>query len=88
MSCLVQRVERRANSVDTHTALGEPVHVRLLVQHEPAAQVGAALVLMCLTYFDVLGRELYGRFMSMSIVTVGAITLAAALGNLRARALA
>jgi len=49
---------------------------------------GAALFLMCLTYFDVLGRELYGRFMSMSIVTVGAITLAAALGNLRARALA
>ena len=47
-----------------------------------------AIVLMSFTLFDVMGRTLYSRFMSLSIVTVAAITLAAALAHLRARALA
>lgn len=48
----------------------------------------AALVLMCLTIFDVMGRALYGRFMALSIVTVAAVSLAAALAHLRWRGLA
>lgn len=48
----------------------------------------AALLLMCLTIFDLMGRELYGRFMAMSLVTVAALVLAFALANLRWRKVA
>jgi hypothetical protein len=48
----------------------------------------AALLLMCLTIFDLMGRELYARFMAKSIVTVAALVLAFALANLRWRRVA
>jgi len=48
----------------------------------------AALALMCLTIFDLMGRELYARFMAMSLVTVAALVLAFALANLRWRKVA
>ena len=48
----------------------------------------SAIAVMSFTIFDVMGRMLYARFMSLSIVTVAAIALAAALAHLRARALA
>jgi hypothetical protein len=44
---------------------------------------GAALGLMGLTFFDVLGRALYARFMALSVITVCALGLAAALAHLR-----
>jgi hypothetical protein len=47
-----------------------------------------ALVLMCLTMFDLMGRELYGRFMALSLVTVAAMMLAMGLAHLRWRKLA
>lgn len=52
------------------------------------AFLGAALVLMCLTMFDVMGRELYGRFMGLSLVTVSALGVAWGLAHLRWRKLA
>jgi hypothetical protein len=48
----------------------------------------AALVTMCLTTFDMLGRARYGRFMALGIVTICAIVVAASLINLRRQALA
>lgn len=50
--------------------------------------LGAALLLMGLTTFDLMGRELYGRFMSWSLVTVSAACLAWGLAHLRWRRLA
>jgi hypothetical protein len=50
--------------------------------------VGAALALMCLTIFDVMGRALYSRFMALSIVSVAAVAVAGGLAHLRWRALA
>lgn len=47
-----------------------------------------ALAVMGLTIFDVMGRDLYARFMALSIVTVSALAVALALARLRARALA
>jgi hypothetical protein len=52
------------------------------------ATLGLALVLMCLTIFDLMGRDLYGRFMALSIVSVSALGLAAGLAHLRWRKLA
>jgi hypothetical protein len=49
---------------------------------------GAALGLMGLTLFDVMGRDLYARFMARSIVSVAAIAAIAALAHLRWRELA
>ena len=49
---------------------------------------GIAIVLMCLTIFDVMGRGLYARFMALSIVTVTAIATVITLAHLRWRALA
>lgn len=49
---------------------------------------GAALALMGLTIFDLMGRELYARFMARSIVSVAAIAAIAALAHLRWRELA
>jgi hypothetical protein len=49
---------------------------------------GAALVLMGLTFFDIMGRTMYTRFMALSIVSVAALAVAAALARLRWRALA
>jgi len=43
---------------------------------------------MGLTIFDVMGRALYGRFMTLSVVTVCALTVAAGLAHLRWRHLA
>jgi len=48
----------------------------------------AALSLMGLTIYDLMGRVNYARFMSMSLVTVAALALAYALSNLRRRGLA
>jgi hypothetical protein len=48
----------------------------------------AALVLMGLTIFDIMGRALYGRFMALSIVSVAALGVAAALCHLRWKGLA
>jgi hypothetical protein len=50
--------------------------------------LAGALVLMCLTMFDLMGRELYGRFMALSLVTVSALVVAAGLAHLRWRKLA
>jgi hypothetical protein len=49
---------------------------------------GTALVLMSFTIYDVMGRVLYGRFMAMSIVSVAALCIAAALAHLRWKAIA
>ena len=49
---------------------------------------GAALALMGLTIFDVMGRALYGRFMGLSLVTVAACSIAVSLWHLRQRQLA
>ena len=50
--------------------------------------LAAALVLMCLTMFDVMGRDLYGRFMSFSLVTVSALAIVWGMAHLRWRKLA
>jgi hypothetical protein len=50
--------------------------------------LAASLALMCLTVFDVMGREVYGRFMALSIVTVCALWVAGGLAHLRWRKLA
>jgi hypothetical protein len=50
--------------------------------------VGIALAIMGLTMFDVMGRELYGRFMALSVVTVCALAVGAGLVHLRWRQLA
>jgi hypothetical protein len=49
---------------------------------------GASIGVMCLTIFDVMGRALYTRFMALSIVTVAALGVVAALARLRWRELA
>jgi hypothetical protein len=46
------------------------------------------LVVMGLTIFDLMGRDLYSRFMALSIVSVTALGVVAALAHLRWRALA
>jgi hypothetical protein len=48
----------------------------------------AALVLMGLTIFDVMGRTLYRHFMTLAIVSACAISLVVVLAHLRRRALA
>ena len=50
--------------------------------------LGLALALMCLSNFDLLGRELYGRFMALSIISVCALIVAVALVGARRRRLA
>lgn len=50
--------------------------------------LAASLALMCLTVFDLMGRELYGRFMALSIVTISALWVAGGLAHLRWRKLA
>lgn len=47
-----------------------------------------ALSAMGLTFFDLMGRALYGRFMALSLVSVSALGLAAALAHLRRNQLA
>ena len=43
---------------------------------------------MCLTTFDLMGRELYGQFMALSLVSVCALAVAAGLVHVRGRGLA
>ena len=50
--------------------------------------LGVAIALMCLTTFDLMGRELYGRFMALSLVSVCALAVAAGLVHVRGRGLA
>jgi hypothetical protein len=50
--------------------------------------VGLALATMSFTTFDVMGRAGYARFMDLSIVTVAALGLLAALAHVRWRRLA
>jgi hypothetical protein len=50
--------------------------------------VAVALAVMCLTMFDLMGRALYGRFMSWSVVTVAALAVAVGLAHVRWRRLA
>lgn len=45
--------------------------------------VALSLGVMGLAIYDVLGRELYGRFMALSIVSVCALAMVAALAHLR-----
>jgi uncharacterized membrane protein YuzA (DUF378 family) len=52
------------------------------------ALTAVALGLMGLTFFDVMGRTLYTQFMALSIITVCALGLAAALAHLRQQHLA
>jgi hypothetical protein len=49
---------------------------------------GAAMALMGLSIFDLMGRDLYGRFMMLSIVSVAAVAVAVALAHLRWKAIA
>jgi hypothetical protein len=49
--------------------------------------VAVALGTMCLTTFDVMGRAAYGEFMRLSVVTVAAIAVVAALSRVRSRRL-
>jgi hypothetical protein len=50
--------------------------------------VGLALGVMGLTIFDLMGRDLYVRFMMLSLVSVAAVGVAAALATLRWKAVA
>ena len=50
--------------------------------------LAAALALIGLSTFDLLGRELYGQFMALSVISVCALTIAVGLLHLRWRALA
>jgi hypothetical protein len=50
--------------------------------------LGAALALMSLTMFDVMGRTLYGQFMALSVISVCALAVAAGLVHVRYRGLA
>jgi hypothetical protein len=50
--------------------------------------LGAALAIMCLSTFDLMGRELYGRFMALSAISVCALGVAVGLLHLRWRRLA
>jgi hypothetical protein len=50
--------------------------------------LGLALALMGLSSFDLMGRALYGRFMTLSIISVCALIVAAALVHARRRRLA
>jgi len=50
--------------------------------------VAVSLGVMGLAIYDVLGRELYGQFMALSIVSVCALGVVASLAHLRVRALA
>jgi hypothetical protein len=50
--------------------------------------VALSLGVMGLAIYDVLGRELYGQFMALSIVSVCALGVVASLAHLRVRALA
>jgi hypothetical protein len=52
------------------------------------AVVALALGVMGLAIYDVLGRELYGQFMALSVVSVCALAVVASLAQLRVRALA
>jgi hypothetical protein len=52
------------------------------------AITATGFALTSLTIFDILGRTLYGRLTAWSVVTVGAVALAASLTRLRWRALA
>jgi hypothetical protein len=47
------------------------------------ALTGTALAVMGLTFFDLMGRTFYGQFMALSVVSVCALGLLAALANLR-----
>jgi len=49
--------------------------------------VAVALATMCLTTFDVMGRAAYGWFMRLSVVTLAAIVVLAALARVRSRRL-
>jgi len=49
--------------------------------------VAVALATMCLTTFDVMGRTAYGQFMSLSLVTIAATGVVAALAHVRSRRL-
>ncbi len=49
---------------------------------------GAALAVMGLSLFDLMGRAAYGQFMALSVVTVCAVIVAATLAQIRLRALA
>ena len=73
--------------------LGTPAIVCLIDRWRELTPVwqwplGAALALMCLTMFDVMGRAAYGRFMELSIVTVCALAIGVGLAHLRWRKLA
>jgi hypothetical protein len=52
------------------------------------AFTAAALAVMGLTLFDVMGRTLYWRFMALAVISVCAIGVAIVLAHLRMRALA
>ena len=49
---------------------------------------GVALAVMGFTMFDILGRELYGRFMALSAITVCALVVAGGLVHVRRQGLA
>ena len=49
---------------------------------------GLALGVMGFTMFDILGRELYGRFMAVSAITVCALVVAVGLVHVRRQKLA
>jgi hypothetical protein len=52
------------------------------------AAAAAALAVMGLTLYDVLGRALYFKFMALSIVSVCAVVVAVSLARVRWKALA
>jgi hypothetical protein len=73
--------------------LGTPAVICLLDRWSDVGRAwkvatAAALTLMGLTIFDIMGRALYGRFMAWSIVSVAALGAAAALCHLRWKRLA
>lgn len=59
-----------------------------LAAREWRAFIGASLALMGLTLLELMGRDLYARFMAASLVTVAALGVLACLVHLRYRQLA
>jgi hypothetical protein len=50
--------------------------------------MAASLALTSLTFFDLVGRALYGRILASSVETVAVLVLAVTLAQIRRRSLA
>ena len=61
---------------------------RSAASHDGAVLATAAIATIAFSVYDVMGSAAYGVFMSLSVITVCYLVVVAALGTLRARAVA